>query len=329
MSAPQVFRDERPLVLEGGGVVPTLEIAYHTYGRPTPAYDNVVWVCHALTGSSDAAAWWDGLIGPGKVIDTDRSYVVCANMLGSCYGSTEVTISTAPLITIRDQVRAFIRLREHLQIPRIRVLIGGSMGGQHVLEWALTEPSIIDRIIPIATNARHSPWGVAFNAAQRLAIEADPTFHSGGPAAGAAGLAAARAMGMISYRTPVLYNVKQRVEDDRLESFPADTYQRYQGRKLVDRFRAPAYYALTRAMDSHDIGRGRGSAGAALRSISARTLAIGIDTDMLFPEAEQHFIADMVPRARYRRLSSAAGHDAFLIDQRKLATIIHSENIIP
>ncbi len=324
-----IYRDARPFLLEGGGQIPSLEIAYHTYGTLSPTADNVVWVCHALTGSSDAASWWSALIGPGRVIDTDRSFVVCANMLGSCYGSTTATGPSFPLTTIRDQVRAFILLRQHLGIERITTLIGGSMGGQHVLEWALLEPDVVERIVPIATNARHSPWAMAFNAAQRLALEADPTFHGTGPMAGAAGLAAARAIGMVSYRTPVLFNVKQRVEDERIDAFPADAYQRHQARKLVDRFHAHAYHALTRAMDSHDVGRGRGGTGAALRSIAARTLVIGIDTDILFPEEEQHFIADMVPRARYRRLSSAAGHDAFLIDQRKLATILSTEKIFP
>lgn len=325
----KVFNDDRPLELEGGGIIPSLTLAYHTYGRLNAARDNVVWVCHTLTGDSDVGTWWRGVVGPGRVIDTNRLFVVCANMLGSCYGSTEIVDVTGSVVTIRDQVRAFIRLREHLKLPQIRLLIGGSMGGQHVLEWALHEPSVIERIVPIATNARHLPWVVASNTAQRMAIEADPTFTSSDPGAGSVGLAAARAVGMIMYRTPLLFNVKQHPSDERIGHFPAETYQRYQGEKLARRFKARAYYALTRSMDSHDLGRERDGAGAALRSITAHTLSIGIDTDLLFPEQEQQFIADMVPQAQYRRLSSAAGHDAFLIKPERLSRILQSSGIIP
>jgi len=332
-----LFRDPFPFVLEGGGVLPSLTVAYNTYGTLASDGRNVVWICHALTGNSDAATWWSGLIGPDRVIDTKRFFVVCANMPGSCYGSTGPTTldaavgsplySAFPLVTSRDQVRAFIRLRKHLGISHIRAIVGGSMGGQHVLEWALLEPDVIECIVPIATNAKHSPWAVAFNAAQRLALEADATFAENRDDAGAAGLIAARAIGMISYRTPVLFNVRQREEDERIDDFHAESYQRHQGMKLALRFSAHSYHALTRAMDSHDIGRNRGGVGAALRSIKTRTLSIGIDTDLLFPESEQQFISDMIPRARYRRLSSAAGHDAFLIDQRKLSIILQNENI--
>ncbi|HLP29080.1 MAG TPA: homoserine O-acetyltransferase [Candidatus Didemnitutus sp.] len=331
-----VFRDPLPFVLEGGSSLSPLEVAYQTYGTLNAEADNVIWICHALTGNSDAASWWSGLVGPGRIIDTNSHFVVCANMIGSCYGSTGPTTSVEtgsplfgsfPLVTARDQVRAFIRLREALGITRIRTLIGGSMGGQHVLEWALLEPTVVERIVPIATNAKHSPWAIAFNAAQRLALEADPTFSEDREDGGAAGLIAARAIGMISYRTPVLYNVRQREDDERIEDFHAESYQRHQGLKLAHRFNAHAYHALTRAMDSHDVGRGRGGIGAALRSITAHSIVVGIDSDLLFPEAEQHFISDMIPRSRYRRLTSAAGHDAFLIDQRKLSIILQHEKI--
>lgn len=315
-----------PFPLERGDVLPELTIGYHTWGTLNPAADNVVWICHALTGTSDAMEWWSGLVGPGKIFDPADSFIVCANMLGSCYGSTGPTGTTFPLITIRDMVHAHIELRKALGISHIAVALGGSMGGQQVLEWACIEPNVVQRIIPVAANAKHSPWGIAFNVAQRMALEADPTFQQQGREAGQRGLAAARAIGMISYRTAELYNARLRDEDDRLSDFSAESYQRYQGKKLVDRFSAHSYWTLSKAMDSHDIGRGRGGHGAALRSIRARTLSIGIDTDVLFPEAEQTFIADMVPHARYRRMRSLAGHDAFLLDQRQLASIIHSEH---
>lgn len=324
-----VFVDDRHFTFEDGNTIANLTIAYHKYGQLSPERDNVVWVCHALTGDSDAATWWRDLVGPGRAIDTDRYFVVCANVVGSCYGSTQIGDARDWLVTVRDQVRALIRLREHLQLPRIRLLIGGSMGGQHVLEWAVHEPAVVERIVPIATNARHLPWVVALNATQRMAIEADPTFHMSVPAAGYVGLATARAISMTMYRTPLLYNEKHQPADGRITDFPAEAYQRYQGEKLARRFNAHAYYALTRSMDSHDVGRGRGGAGHVLRSVTARTLAIGINSDLLFPEQEQQFIADMVPRAQYRRLTSSAGHDAFLLYPERLAIILHESGILP
>lgn len=319
---------DAPFDLECGASLPSLTIGYHTWGTLHANADNVVWICHALTGNSDAVTWWDGLIGEGRLFDPRTHFIVCANMLGSCYGTTGPSGPDFPLITMRDMVTAHIALRVALGIERIACLLGGSMGGQQVLEWALMEPDRIAAIVPIATNAKHSAWGIAFNAAQRMAIEADPTFGSTGREAGRQGLAAARAIGMISYRTSQLYNARQTDDNERLADFSAESYQRYQGKKLVDRFSAHSYWTLSRAMDSHDVGRGRNGQGNALRSITARTLSIGIDTDLLFPEHEQHFIADMVPRAQYRRMRSLAGHDAFLLDQRQLATIIHNESIL-
>lgn len=342
-TTPDVAQQRRytlgdPLPLESGKTLATVEVAYNTYGTLNDVRDNVVWVCHALTGSSDAPTWWEALIGAGKVLDTNRYFVVCANMLGSCYGSTGPTninsstgtpwLAAFPLVTIADQVRVFRALREHLGITGIELLIGGSMGGQQVLEWALQEPDVIRRIVPVATNAKHSPWGIAFNAAQRMALEADASFESDDLDGGQRGLAAARAIGMLSYRTWDLFNARQREQEERIEGYRADSYQRYQGQKLVKRFSAHAYHALTRTMDSHDVGRGRGGIGAALRAINAKTLVIGINSDLLFPEVEQHFLADMIPHSTYRQLKSIAGHDAFLIDQNKIATIIQQSRIL-
>ena len=327
-----------PFVTEAGAVFPSVRIAYRTWGTLAADASNVVWICHALTGSSDADTWWSELIGPGRVIDTTTCFVVCANMLGSCYGSTGPTDTDAstnriygpafPFITARDIVCAFDALRSHLGIDSIRVLIGGSMGGQHVLEWAALAPDRIECIVPIATNAKHSPWGIAWNAAQRMALEADSTFALYETNAGERGLAAARAVAMLSYRTRMLFDGKQRDDNEAFDDFRAERYQRYQGRTLVHRFNAHAYWTLTKAMDAHDIGRGRGGPGAALRAIRARTLVVGIDTDQLFPVHEQEFIADMVPRAVYRMMRSTAGHDAFLLDQHQLSRILQSERIL-
>lgn len=324
-----MFVSSDPFDLEGGETLEGITIAYHTYGELAASGSNVIWICHPLTGNSDVRSWWSDLIGPGLVIDTDRYFVVCANVIGSCYGSTEPTHSDFPLITIRDQVKGLTLLRQFLGISSIACLIGGSMGGQHVIEWVLMEPSVIERIIPIATNAKQSAWAVAFNTAQRLAITADASFHTNRPGGGSSGLIAARAVGMLSYRTPILYNVRQAVDDQRLQNFPVETYLYYQGAKLMKRFSAYAYYALTRSMDTHDAGRGRGSTGEALRSIRARTLVVGVDTDMLFPESEQLYIADMIGGATYRRMTSVSGHDAFLIQQKTLGTIIQQARILP
>lgn len=330
--AARLFVSDVPFELESGRVLSNLRIAYHTWGRLNASADNVVWVLHALTGSSDVTTWWPDIVGHGKPFDPQKHFIVCANMIGSCYGSTgptDVDPSTGqawyasfPLVTNRDIVRAFQRLRDHLGIQRIDTLIGGSMGGQQAVEWGVQEHERIDRLIVIAANAQHSPWGVAFNAAQRMAIEADPTFAEPKPDAGQAGLAAARAVAMLSYRSAGLYNRTQRTPESLLDGFRAESYQRHQGRKLVQRFSAHSYYSLTKTMDAHDVGRDRGGTGAALRRISSDTLVIGISTDTLFPVYEQHFIADMIPQARYKTLLSSVGHDAFLTDQQHLATLL-------
>jgi homoserine O-acetyltransferase len=332
------FLHTAPFELESGAVLPEVRLAYHTWGTLSPARDNVVWVLHALTGNSDVTAWWADMIGPGRVIDPERHFVVCANMLGSCYGSTGPThvdpttgqpwFASFPLVTNRDIVHAFRLLRDHLGIRKISMLIGGSLGGQQALEWAAQEHERIERIVVIAANARHSPWGIAFNAAQRMALESDPTFHEPRLDAGARGMAAARAVAMLSYRTRAQYNARQRQEDDLLHGFSADTYQRHQGRKLVERFSAHAYHALTRTMDAHDVGRRRGGTGAALRRITSETVVIGITSDTLFPLEEQQFIADQIPFAQYRTITCGVGHDSFLIRQRALEHIINTTEIL-
>lgn len=334
----RVYRHVAPFPLESGKTLTDVTIAFQTLGTLNETGDNAVWICHALTGNSQPDEWWEALVGEGKVIDPAKYFVVCANMLGSCYGTTGPTSintltnrvwgSEFPLVTIADQVRLFTALRQYLGITRIQALIGGSMGGQQVLEWVLQEPDVVNAIVPIATNAKHSAWGIAFNAAQRMALEADATFAIDAVTGGQNGLAAARAIGMLSYRTWDLFNARQGDHEDRLEYFPAESYQRHQGKKLVKRFSAHAYHGLTRTMDSHDVGRGRGGIGAALRTIRAKALVIGINSDLLFPEVEQHFLADMIQQSTYRQLRSIAGHDAFLIDQHKVADIIHNSRIL-
>jgi homoserine O-acetyltransferase/O-succinyltransferase len=205
-------------------------------------------------------------------------------------------------------------LRKHLGIAAIQYVIGGSMGGQQALEWACQEPDVVKRVISVAANAIHSPWGIAWNESQRMAIRS--------AADQAAGLGVARAMAMLSYRSATLYNNTQQRRATDESSRSVVTYQHYQAQALQERFTAEAYVALTKIMDSHDIGLHRGSVGAALRSLKMPALIVGIPSDILFPEQEQLFIADMMPNSVYKRLHSIAGHDAFLLQQQQLAGII-------
>jgi homoserine O-acetyltransferase len=210
-------------------------------------------------------------------------------------------------------------LRQELGLTYIHTLIGGSMGGQQALEWAVSQPELFGHLVVIATSARHSAWGIAFNEAQRLAIEADATYHESRPGGGDAGLAAARAVALLSYRGHDAYgNTQTDPDDNRLRDFRASSYQRYQGNKLVARFDAYSYVVLTRAMDSHHLGRGRGGVGAALASIRARTLVLGITSDVLFPLVEQREIAEGIPGAVYGELDSGYGHDGFLLETAKI-----------
>ncbi len=328
----QIIKHQQPFLLESGQTLPELDIAFCTYGKLNSTKDNVVWVCHALTGNADAQDWWDGLIGTGKIFDPAKYFIVCANMLGSCYGATtpaSINPITGkaygkdfPLITIRDIVKSHNILRKHLKIKWIEILTGGSMGGQQVLEWAIQAPKLFKKIIPISTNAKHSPWAIAFNESQRMALEADPTFGTDAPNAGHKGLEAARAVAMLSYRHYVTYDKSQQDALSKIDDFRASSYQKYQGIKLRERFEPNAYYCLSKAMDSQDIGRGRGGVKKALQKIKAKTLVISLDTDVLFPPSEQKLIAKHIKKVKYKLIKSTYGHDGFLIEYDQLEKII-------
>ena len=328
-----IFYLPDPFPLESGETLAGGRVAYRTWGQLNATRDNVVWVCHALTANADVLDWWPGLFGEGYFFDPADWFIVCANILGSCYGSTcpldadpatgEGRFQRFPLLTIRDLVAAHEALRQELGLTHIHTLIGGSLGGQQALEWAVSQPESIGHLVVIATSARHSAWGVAFNEAQRLAIEADATYHENRPGGGDAGLAAARAVALLSYRGHDAYCATQTEPDDNLlRDFRASSYQRYQGNKLVARFDAYSYVALTRAMDSHHLGRGRGSVAEALASIRARTLVLGITSDVLFPLIEQREIAEGIPGAVYGELDSGFGHDGFLLETVKITVAL-------
>ncbi len=319
------FHFREKFQLESGEVLPGFQLRYTTLGRINADRSNVVWVCHALTGSSDISDWWRPLFAPGSPLDPAHHLVICANVPGGCYGSTgPLSINPEngnyyfhdfPLLTNRDAVCAFDLLRQHLGIGKIHTLIGGSLGGQQVLEWAIQQPDVFERIIPIACNAYHSPWGIAFNETQRLAIAADPTWTNDEHRAGEKGMLAARAIAMLSYRHYDGYRNRQsELSADKLDDFRAASYQRYQGEKLVKRFNAFTYWTLSKMMDNHHVGRGRESVEAALRSIKARALVIGIDSDILFPVQEQEYLARYIPDAEFRVINSLFGHDGFLVE---------------
>lgn len=334
--ANHVFRYPGVFRLESGQELPSLELAYSSFGTLNARRDNVVWVCHAFTGHPDVMAWWGNLFGTGRCFDPRKHFIICANMPGSCYGSTgPLSINPDsgmpfyhdfPQLTNRDMVRAFDLLRLELGLEKVSLLIGGSMGGQHVLEWAVMQPGLFDCIIPIATNARHSPWGIAFNETQRMAIESDPTWQMSLPFSGMQGMRAARAVAMLSYRSYEGYEVKQSEEsEDKTDHFRAASYQRYMGTKIVDRFNAYTYWHLSKAMDSHNLARGRGDIKGVLGSIRAKALLIALEGDLLFPPSEQEFIARHIPGATYASIPSLYGHDGFLVEARQIQDLIQKE----
>jgi homoserine O-acetyltransferase len=322
-------------MLESGQRLSRYHLAYNTYGRLNKKRNNVIWVFHALTANSCPDEWWDGLVGEGKLFDPAHYFIVCVNVPGSCYGSIgplDIDVITGqtfyddfPLFTTRDIARSFQPLRKYLGIEKIHIGIGGSLGGQQLLEWAIEEPELFENIIPIATNAYHSPWGIAFNTTQRMAIEADATWGQKHAQAGIAGMKAARAAALISYRSYQGYHNTQSNNENQWNlslggesKGGAASYQRYQGEKLARRFNAFSYYQLSKTMDSHHVGRGREDAVNALKKITARTLVVGIDSDILFPISEQQFLASFITGAKFAVISSLFGHDGFLLEYDQL-----------
>jgi homoserine O-acetyltransferase len=328
-----IFNSDKPLTLESGYRLPGYHLAYTTYGKLNNAKDNVVWIFHALTANSDAADWWAGLVGNGKLFDPENYFIVCANMPGSCYGSLgpldknpetgEPYYHDFPFFTPRDMIHAYQPLKEYLGIEKISIGIGGSMGGQQLLEWAIEEPELFEYIFPIATNARHSAWGIAFNASQRMSIEADGSWKEKKPEAGMEGMKAARSIALISYRHYDTYHASQSEHHiDKIENYKSESYQKYQGEKLGKRFNAFSYYFLSKGMDAHNVGRGRVSIENALQQIKAKTIVIGVYTDILFPLSEQQFIAENIPGAKLAAINSLYGHDGFLLEFEQIQEII-------
>ena len=326
-----IYKDT--LQLESGRSIRDFLLAYTTIGTLNEKKDNTVWIFHAMTANSDPSDWWPGMVGEGKFFDPERYFIVCVNMPGSCYGSVNpLSINpdtgspyyrTFPFFTPLDMAKAYDQLREHLGISQIFAGIGGSMGGQQLIAWATWKPNLFQHIVPIATNAFHSPWGKAFNASQRMAIEADPSWEEDRADAGLNGMKVARSVALISYRHYEIYGKTQEDTDKTLENTRSESYQKYQGEKLAKRFNALSYYMLTKSMDSHHLGRGVLEAEEMLGQINAKCLVIGISSDLLYPVCEQEFLAKQIPGATLAVIDSFYGHDGFLLENEKLNDLLN------
>jgi len=323
-----------PFTLESGARLPAVRVAYRSWGELDEHGGNAVLVCHALTGSADVDRWWGALLGPGRALDPGRDFVVCSNVLGGCYGTTGPTSlrpdgrpwgAGFPDVSVRDIVRVQAALLDSLGVKRLRLVIGGSLGGMQVLEWALLFPERVQAIAPIAIAVRHSAWAIALSETQRQAIAADPRWRDGNyPAEDppSAGLAAARMVAMCSYRSRASLEPRfgrERAGDGR---YAVESWLHHHGRALVDRFDAGSYVALTKAMDTHDVGRGRGGWREALATVKAKALVVSIDSDVLYPPVEQEELAAALPDARLATLQSPHGHDAFLIEAEAVAELV-------
>ena len=351
------FPADRPFALEGGGVLHGVSVAYETWGTLDASGSNAILVCHALTGDAHAAGrsgpghptdgWWDEMIGPGKPLDTDRYFVVCSNVLGGCQGTTGPASTDPatgrpygarfPVVTVRDMVRVQARLANHLGVARWLTVIGGSMGGMQVIEWAVMFPNRLKSFISLASCMAASAWQIGWSSVGRNALALDPNFRGGdyydeavGPCAG---LATARAIAQITYRSDAVFT--ERFHRDRLDPldafalwdrFEVEGYLDYHGAKLARRFDANSYLLLNKAMDLHDIGRGRDGIAVAARRISAPALIVSVSSDGLYHPHQQSdlhdlLVANSVP-SEYHVLDSPHGHDGFLIEFDRMAPII-------
>ena len=330
-----IYNSNTPLQLESGEVLERVDIVYDTFGTLSPERDNVIWVCHALTANSDVADWWPHTVERGKFLDPERYFIVCANFLGSHYGTTsplsinpktgEKYYYDFPRITVRDMVHCHQLLAKHLGIERVKLLIGSSIGGFQCMEWAIMEPSFMENLALIATTTCTEPWAAAFNESQRMAIRLDPTWGERRDDAGIDGMAVARSIALISYRGGAAYNAtQQELTAPEEASFErrAHSYQQYQGEKLRRRFNAMSYYRLSEAVDSHNIARGRGGIEQALKQIEARTLVVAISSDILFPPEAHEPLRRHIARNSYHLIESEFGHDGFLVEHEKLNEII-------
>ncbi len=349
--ATLVSAGDEPLPLEAGGRLGEVTVAYETWGELDAGATNAVLVLHALTGDSHAAGppgpghvepgWWDAMIGPGAPIDTDRYFVVCPNVLGGCSGTTGPASAASdgtpygsrfPLVTVRDQVAVEVALADHLGIRAWSGMVGGSMGGMRALEWCVGHPDRVHRAVVLAVGAAASAEQIALCALQIRAIRSDPAFAGGDyyltGTRPAEGLALARGLGQVSYRTErelaTRFGRRAQAEEDPLKGgrFAVESYLQHQGEKLVRRFDPNAYIVLSEAMNQHDVGRGRGGIDEALARVAADVTVAGIDSDRLYPISLQEEIARGLGGRPVVTITSASGHDGFLLEMDQVGHLV-------
>ncbi len=338
--------------LQAGGRLPDVTVAYETWGELNRSRTNAVLVLHALTGDSHAAGppvvghpsagWWEGLIGPGAAIDTDRYHVVCPNVLGGCQGTTGPSSlasdgqpygSRFPLITIRDQVAVEVALADQLGIDRWACLIGGSMGGMRVLEWCVGQPGRVARAVVLAVGAAASADQIALCSLQIRAIRSDPAFEGGDYYATSRrpvdGLSVARGIGQFSYRTGDEFRRRfgrqAQGQEEPLKGgrYAVESYLQHQGEKLAQRFDPNSYVTLSEAMNHHDVGRGRGGIARALQRVQAETFVAGIASDRLYPLGQQEELVRHLPGSPpLRIIESESGHDGFLLEVEQVGATV-------
>jgi len=314
------YKTSSPFELESGDQLPEVNVAYHTFGTLNESASNVVWVFHALSANSNVLEWWPGLFGQKNYFNPEKHFIVCANVLGSPYGTISPKDLDFPQFTVRDVVKLHLRLAEHLKIERISVAIGGSFGGAQALEFAYLYSGKIDRMVLLACSAKESAWGIAIHESQRIALESDPTF--GEPEGGKVGMKAARSAALLTYRTSEAFIATQTDVDEKTDNYSASSYMQYQGEKFVKRFNALSYYFLSKCLDSHNIGRNRGGEEKALSRIEIPTLVIGIKTDALVPIALQKSLTQNLPNGIYKEIDSEYGHDGFLVETVKTSKLL-------
>jgi homoserine O-acetyltransferase len=355
---PQDYVSDEPFNFESGRTIPGFTLRYETYGRLNAAGDNAILVCHALSGDHHCAGfhslsdrkvgWWNNIIGPGKALDTNRYFVLCCNALGGCQGSTgPLSIDPEtnqpygvnfPIVSIRDMVRAQERWLRAIGVTQLHGVVGGSMGGMQVLEWGITFPNFVRKLLAMATTARESAQAIAFNEVGRQAILQDPDWNEGNYAAAEGprvGLAIARMMAHITYLSDASMARKfgRRTVTSSKEStgafdvqFEVESYLRYQGKSFTNRFDANSYLYITRALDQFDLAAGPGSLEAAFAPVTASTLVVGFTSDWLFPVDQNRAITTALlragKRASYAELTTDLGHDSFLLESPELYNLV-------
>lgn len=327
----QFLRVKGEFVLESGERLSDVQIAYRTWGDPANGADGAILICHALTGSADVDAWWPNIIGPEKAFDPAHDFIICSNIIGSCYGTTgPVSIKPGtsqryradfPRVSVRDMVELQRVLLDELGVARLELVTGPSLGGMQALEWAISYPERVDSIVPIGVGGRHSAWCIGVSEAQRAAIAADPNWQDGyysDDEPPSQGLAAARMMAICTYRSWESFDRRFGRDQREDEEYQVQSYLRYQGEKINERFDANTYVTLTHAMHTHDLSRGRGAYLDILASIAQPALVVSVSTDALYPPEEQQLLAEHLPAASYEILESVHGHDGFLIETEAL-----------